>query len=198
MPDAKRKKTATHTLDSEHHTVRDLKFRVEEEQGVEWHAHRFSYAPTAGEAAKVSGDFLPDGEVLKDGAAISLYVHKTQLERLEAVERSLAKLAKRKGRKGFFDDCAYLTKHERLVDAEMALFGKYSESTTHSSYTWRLEALETKTWDERLGQVRGLKAYTSWHPSSLIRMANPEWNPRFARDQPILYPRTVVVDITTN
>ena len=66
-------KTATHTLDSEHHTVRDLKFRVEEEQGVEWHAQRFSYAPTAGEAAKVSGDFLPDGEVLKDGAAISLY-----------------------------------------------------------------------------------------------------------------------------
>ena len=27
-------KTATHTLDSEHHTVRDLKFRVEEEQAT--------------------------------------------------------------------------------------------------------------------------------------------------------------------
>ena len=75
-------KTTTHTLDSENHKVRDLKFRVEEEQGVEWHAQRFSYAPTAGEAAKVSGDFLPDGEVLKDGAAISLYAHKAQLERL--------------------------------------------------------------------------------------------------------------------
>ena len=150
--------------------------------------------------AKVSGDYLPDDELLKDGAALSLYVDKTQMERLEAVERSLAKRADQYGRKGFFCDCASLTKHERLVDAEMALFGKYSESTTHSSYTWRLEALETKTWDERLGQVRGLKAYTSWHPSSLIRMANPQWNPRFSysRDQPILYPRTVVVDITTN
>ena len=87
-------KTTTHTPDSEHHTVRDLKFLVEKGGSFEWHTQRFSYAPTAGEAAKVSGDFLPDGEVLKDGAAISLYVHKTQLERLEAVERSLAKLAK--------------------------------------------------------------------------------------------------------
>ena len=193
-------KTTTHTLDSEHHEVRDLKNHVGEKHGLECDAQNFSYAPTAGGTAKVSGDYLPDDELLKDGAALSLYVDKTQMERLEAVERSLAKRADQYGRKGFFCDCASLTKHERLVDAEMALFGKYSESTTHSSYTWRLEALETKTWDERLGQVRGLKAYTSWHPSSLIRMANPEWNPRFSysRDQPILYPRTVVVDITTN
>ena len=45
--------TTTHTLDSEDHKVRDLKFRVEEEQGIEYHAQRFSYAPTAGEADKV-------------------------------------------------------------------------------------------------------------------------------------------------
>ena len=35
-------KTTTHTLDSEHHTVRDLKFLVEKEGGFEWrtfHAH---------------------------------------------------------------------------------------------------------------------------------------------------------------
>ena len=55
----------------------------------------------------------------------SLYVDKTQMERLEAVERSLAKRADQYGRKGFFFcDCASLTKHERLVDAEMALFAK--------------------------------------------------------------------------
>ena len=38
-------KTTTHTLDSEHHQVRDLKFLVEEKQCVEWHAQHFSYAP---------------------------------------------------------------------------------------------------------------------------------------------------------
>ena len=32
-------KTTTHTLDSEHHTVRDLKFLVEKEGGFEWHTH---------------------------------------------------------------------------------------------------------------------------------------------------------------
>ena len=87
-------KTTKHTLDSENHTVRDLKFRVEEELGAKWDTQRFSYAPTAGEAAKVSGDFLPDGELLKGGAALSLYIHKTYYERLEAVKRSLAKLAR--------------------------------------------------------------------------------------------------------
>ena len=33
-------KTTTHTLDSERHQVGDLKFLVEEKQGVEWHAQR--------------------------------------------------------------------------------------------------------------------------------------------------------------
>ena len=33
-------KTTTHTLDSEHHTVRDLKFLVEEEGGSELHTQR--------------------------------------------------------------------------------------------------------------------------------------------------------------
>ena len=51
-------KTTTHTLDSEHHTVQDLRFLVEKEGGFEWHTQRFSYAPTAGEAAKVSGDHM--------------------------------------------------------------------------------------------------------------------------------------------
>ena len=69
-------KTTTHTLDSEHHNVRDLKFLVEKEGGFEWHTQRFSYAPTAGEAAKVSGEYLPDGELLKDGAALSLCIHR--------------------------------------------------------------------------------------------------------------------------
>ena len=166
-------KTTTHTLDSEHHQVGDLKDLVEEKQGVEWYAQRFSYTPTAGEAAKDSGDYLPDTELLKDGAALSLYIHKTQLERPEAVERSLAKLAQRKGRKGFFDECASLTKHERIVDAEMALFGKYSDFCGPRSIMWRIEALETKTWDKRVGTGLGLKAYASWHPSSKKRAANP-------------------------
>ena len=182
-------KTTTHTLDSERHQVGvgDLKDLVEEKQGVEWYAQRFSYTPTAGEAAKDSGDYLPDTELLKDGAALSLYVDKTQMERLEAVERSLAKRADQYGFKGFFCDCASLTKHERLVDAEMALFGKYSESTTHSSYTWRLEALETKTWDKRVGTGLGLKAYASWHPSSKKRAANPGMHA-----SPFLSPHVVV------
>ena len=80
-------KTTTHTLDSEHHEVRDLKNHVGEKHGLECDAQNFSYAPTAGGTAKVSGDYLPDDELLKDGAALSLYVHKTQMERLEAVER---------------------------------------------------------------------------------------------------------------
>ena len=29
-------KTTAHTLDSEHHQVRDLKFRLEKEEGLEW------------------------------------------------------------------------------------------------------------------------------------------------------------------
>ena len=80
-------KTTTHTLDSEHHEVRDLKNHVGEKHGLECDAQNFSYAPTAGGTAKVSGDYLPDDELLKDGAALSLYVDKTQMERLEAVER---------------------------------------------------------------------------------------------------------------
>ena len=36
-------KTTTHTLGSDHHTVRDLKFCVEKKQGFEWHTQRFSY-----------------------------------------------------------------------------------------------------------------------------------------------------------
>ena len=65
-------KTTTHTLDSERHRVRDLKFIVEEEKGASIESQRFSYAPTASGAAKVSGNYLPDGEPLKDGAALSL------------------------------------------------------------------------------------------------------------------------------
>ena len=97
-----------------------MKNHVGEKHGLECDAQNFSYAPTAGGTAKVSGDYLPDDELLKDGAALSLYVDKNQMERLEAVERSLAKRADQYGRKGFFCDCASLTKHERLVDAEMA------------------------------------------------------------------------------
>ena len=63
-------KTTTHTLDSECHTVRDLKFCVEKEQGVELQAQRFWNA-------KVSGDYLSDGEPLEDGVALGLYVHKS-------------------------------------------------------------------------------------------------------------------------
>ena len=47
-------KTTTHTLDSEHHTVRDLRFLVEKEGGFEWHAQRFSYTPTAGASSPAS------------------------------------------------------------------------------------------------------------------------------------------------
>ena len=62
-------KTTTHTLDSEHHEVRDLKNHVGEKHGLECDAQNFSYAPTAGGTAKVSGDYLPDDELLKGGAA---------------------------------------------------------------------------------------------------------------------------------
>ena len=48
-------KTTTHTLDSEHHEVRDLKNHVGEKHGLECDAQNFSYAPTAGGTAKVSG-----------------------------------------------------------------------------------------------------------------------------------------------
>ena len=61
-------KTTTHTLDSEHHEVRDLKNHVGEKHGLECDAQNLSYAPTAGGTAKVSGDYLPDDELLKDGA----------------------------------------------------------------------------------------------------------------------------------
>ena len=97
-------KTTTHTLDSERHQVRDLKFIVEQEKGASIESQRFSYAPTASEAAKVSGNYLPDGEPLKDGAALSLYIQPTKWERPKAVERSLAKVAERKVLKGFFGE----------------------------------------------------------------------------------------------
>ena len=116
---------------------------------------------------------MPDRELLEDGTALTLYVDKTKKERLEAVERSLAKTVKQRGVKGFFDDCASLTEHERLVDAEMAMFGKYSDLPDHINFMRRLEAVETRTWDERVGAGLGLEAYTSWHPSSKKRDAKP-------------------------
>ena len=184
-------KTTTHTLGSDHHTVRDLKFIVEEEKGASIESQRFSYAPTASGAAKVSGNYLPDGEPLKDGAALSLYIHPAKWERPKAVERSLAKVAERKGLKGFFDECGSLTWDERLIDAEMALFGKYSDLfQVPSGYVRRIEALEKREWDKSLGTGLGFKQYTSWHPSSKKRAANPEC----IQFSPCLFPRVVVVD----
>ena len=100
---------------------------------------------------------MPDRELLEDGTALTLCVDKTKKERLEAVERSLAKIAKQRGLKGFFDDCAFLTEHERLVDAEMALFGKYHWDE-RANFMRRLEAVGTRTWDERVGAGLDLKA----------------------------------------
>ena len=126
---------------------------------------------------------MPDRELLEDGTALTLCVDKTKKERLEAVERSLAKIAKQRGLKGFFDDCAFLTEHERLVDAEMALFGKYHVND-HINFMRRLEAVETGTWDERVGAGLDLEAYEVWHPSSKKRAANPELH-----RTPFLFPR---------